>query len=104
APDGTTPVANMTVRVSGPVFRQTTSRSDGSFRFDIVPTGTYTLDAVDSNGSVRARAGGVVLSNHGQLVTRNLTLVGVGTVQGRVFLPDGSPAPRIGVHVASQDP
>lgn len=104
APDGSTPLGNVPVRISGPIFRQAASRADGSFRFEVVPTATYTLEAVDGAGSVRARATGVVLANHGDVVTRDLTLVGVGTVRGRVFMPDGSPAASIGVSVASQNP
>ena len=103
APDETTPVPNISVRLSGQVFRQTTTGSDGGFRFDIVPVGPYTVDAVDGGGSLRARAT-LTLATHGEVVRRDLVLVGVGTVRGQVTLPDGSPAARVGVSVNSLAP
>ena len=54
-PDGVSPLAGVTVQVSGPVFRQVSTASDGSFRFDALPLGSYTVQALDVSGRVRAR-------------------------------------------------
>ena len=46
--DGITPIANTVVQINGPQSRQINSASDGSFRFDALPLGTYTLQALDN--------------------------------------------------------
>ncbi len=99
-PDGTTPASGITVRIFGQVSRSTTT-TNGNFRFDNVPTSTYSMDASDSGG-VRANTNGIVVSSQGQVVQRNLTLIGLGTVQGVVSNPDASPAANIGVSLVSQ--
>jgi hypothetical protein len=63
----------------------------GTFSFDIVPVGDYTLEAIDGAGNVRAR-GSARLNDQADEATVNLTLIGVGTVAGRVTNPDGTPA------------
>ncbi|HEV8348494.1 MAG TPA: carboxypeptidase regulatory-like domain-containing protein [Vicinamibacterales bacterium] len=95
--NGTTPVANVRVQLSGAVFRNTTSSALGAFRFDIVPTGTYTLDAIDQFGNLRARVSGMVLDTEAQQITRNLQMVGIGTVSGVVTNPDAAPVPNVAV-------
>ena len=102
AADGATPVPNVSVRLQGQVSRQTLSGPDGSFRFDVVPTNSYELDAVDSAGNLRARVTGVTISSQGQQVVQNLTLIGVGTVTGTVFNPDGTAASGVLVALQSQ--
>ena len=99
------PVAGVTVRTaSGPAARQTVSGADGSYRLEFVPTGTYALEAVDGLGNVRARNEGVTIVNQGQQVTSDLTLIGAGTVTGRVSNPNGTPAPNLNVTLTSQVP
>ncbi len=103
AAGGVTPIPNYTVYVSGPVYRQKSTGNDGTFRFDILPTGTYSLRAVDSFGNLRASVNGVVVSSHGQLVTQNLVLVGIGTVAGIVRSPESNGVPNLSVVLASQN-
>jgi hypothetical protein len=94
-PNGTTPAPGITVHIFGQVNRTTTTGLDGGYRFDIVPTSTYTVQASDSGG-LRASASGVVVSSQGQIAQQNLTMIGLGTVQGLVS-NRGSPAANVGV-------
>jgi len=88
AANGVTPVAGMVVNLNGGVTQTTVSAFDGSFSFDVVPSGTYTLQAVDGNGTIRATAS-VTVATEGSTVSQNLVLVGFGTVTGQVFLAEG---------------
>jgi hypothetical protein len=87
AVDGVTPVADMSVVLLGAdQTKQTaTSAADGSFIFSTVPSGSYTLSAIDGNGTVRAQVS-VTVVTQGAVVTRNLVLVGGGIVSGVVQL------------------
>lgn len=104
AVDGITPVPGATVRLSGLVARQSTTESDGSFRFEDLPLGTYSVEAVDTDGRIRARLVGIVLATNGDVATRDLIFIGEGSVSGIVSNPDGSPAPGIHVSVQSTNP
>ena len=104
APDGSTPVSGIQVRLNGQVNRTTTSRSDGTYSFTVVPINTYKVFAYDAYGNLRASASNVVLSTQGQQVTQNLTLIGVGTVSGQVTNPDSTPAKGIGLTLTSSAP
>ncbi len=99
--NGTSPIPNISVQLSGPVSRQISSSGTGAFRFDIVPTGSYQLRAIDSSGNVRASVG-VSLSTQDQVVTQNLVLSGVGTITGRVLNPDSTAAPGAAITLAIQ--
>jgi hypothetical protein len=93
AANGVTPVSGMTVNLVGTatqaaVTQTTTSASDGSFLFSVVPSGTYTLQAIDGSGTVRATAS-VTVASEGSTVQQNLVLVGFGTVTGQVSLAEG---------------
>ncbi|MGZ4875462.1 MAG: beta strand repeat-containing protein, partial [Candidatus Angelobacter sp.] len=90
-PDGTTTIGSISVQLSGQVQRHTSSVGNGTFRFDVVPANIYQLTAVDSAGNARASAS-VVVSTHGQVVTQNPVLNGVGAVVGTVLNPDGTAA------------
>jgi hypothetical protein len=98
--DGTTPLSATPVRIFGVINRQVNTASDGSFRFDAVPLGSYTIDALDVNGRERIRDS-VTLANNGDVITKNLTFIGQGTVIGQVFNPDGTTAANIGVTLRS---
>jgi hypothetical protein len=98
--DGVTPLAATPVRIFGAVFRQINTASDGSFRFDAVPLGAYTIDALDVNGRERIRDT-ATLANNGDVISKTLTFIGQGTVVGQVFNPDGSTAPNIAVNLRS---
>jgi hypothetical protein len=104
APDGSTQVSGATVRASGPVHRETNTGADGSYRFEGVPVGTYTLDAIDGAGRIRARATGVVLTASGDLVVRNLTFLGLGAVTGVVRDPEGNPVFSVSVSLRGNGP
>ena len=100
APSGS-PVVGVPIRLSNyALFREVTSGADGSFRFNAVPLGTYTLEAVP-NGRLRARETGIGVAQNGDVVVRNLKLVGLGSVIGHVLNPDGTAAPGVGVTVQS---
>lgn len=102
ASDGSTPVPNISVQLRGQVSRTTISGSGGSFRFDVVPSNTYELDAFDSSGNLRARAANVTITAQGQQVVQNLTLTGIGTVTGRVLNPNGTAASGASVFLQTQ--
>lgn len=90
-----TTVPDITVTLSGQVNLATTSGSDGSFTFNTVPNGAYTLQAIDASGTVRAQA-----SISSVPATQNLLLSGFGTVTGRVlgfdqFGNPGKPLPNV---------
>lgn len=101
ASDGVTPVSNITVQLAGQVNRQTSSGGTGSFEFDVVPTNTYQLRAIDSVGNIRTVTS-VILSTQGQKVVQNLVLSGVGSVTGTVFNPDSTVAPGASVVLQAQ--
>ena len=88
AANGVTPVSGMTVNLVGEVTQTTTSASDGSFAFNVVPSGTYTLQALDGSGTIRATAS-VTVASQGSSVQQNLVLVGFGTITGTVTLGGG---------------
>jgi hypothetical protein len=102
--DGVSPLAGVTVQISGPVFRQVSTASDGSFRFDALPLGSYTLQSLDSSNRVRARQTGVTLASNGDVVTSVLIFTGLGTVHGNVKNPDGTAATFLGVSLRSANP
>ena len=91
AANGVSPVSGMAVSLVGVVTQTTTSASDGSFSFSVVPSGTYMLQAVDGSGNVRATAS-VTVASEGSAVQQNLILVGFGTVTGTVTLTPLVPA------------
>jgi len=72
ASDGKTPLSNMTVNLSGPTTRQTSTGVNGSFNFTAIPLGTYTIQVYDSSNRLRAQAGGATLTSNGQVLPVNL--------------------------------
>jgi hypothetical protein len=102
--DGVSPLASVLVQISGPVFRQVNTASDGSFRFDALPLGTYTLQALDNSGHLRARQTGITLAANGDVITSVLIFAGQGTVHGNVRNPDGTPAAALSVSLRSANP
>ncbi len=91
AANGVTPVSGISVNLAGGVSQTTTSAFDGSFSFNVVPSGAYTLQAVDGNGTVRASATVTVATENGT-VKQNLILSGFGTLSGLVTLAESGPA------------
>ncbi len=102
-PDGATPAAGIRVVASGSSWAEATTGAGGAFSFPGLRMGTYTLYAQESY-QLRARAAGLVLAANGQELARNLTLVGLGTVGGRVVTSGGSPAGDFAVTVQSAAP
>jgi len=101
--DGTTPAANVMVRLSLLfTFLTTTTGADGSYRFDAVSLGAYTVEALDNAGLVRAHAG-VNLFTRGTVVTQNLVLVALGSVTGQVLNSESSPAANLSVSLQSKN-
>lgn len=96
-PDGVTPVAGIQLQLQGQVSQTTESAADGTYQFSMVPTSTYSLQAYDSYGNIRGSATNIALTTQGQIVTQNLTLIGVGTVSGQITNPDGSVATGVGI-------
>jgi hypothetical protein len=98
AVDGVTAVANMSVNLisQGAINQSVNSGADGRFTFANVPSSTYTLQAVDGSGNVRAQAS-VTVTTPGEVVTQNLVLTGGGTVIGAVQLcaPSCSNVPNV---------
>ncbi|MGZ4843338.1 MAG: beta strand repeat-containing protein [Candidatus Angelobacter sp.] len=102
-PDGITPLAGVTVQIFGPVFRQVSTASDGSFRFDALPLGSYTLQSFDVAGRLRARNTGISVASNGDVITSNLVFVGLGTVQGTVRNPNGTLASGVSITLRSSN-
>ncbi len=101
AADGTTPVSGARLRLTNlSVTQQVTSASDGTYRFEIVPLGGYNLEAFDGNNRLRQRVI-IAVSANGEMVIRDLSFIGLGTVTGRVSNPDGTAASNISVTVNS---
>lgn len=84
AANGVTPVSGVTVNLTGEVTQTTTTAFDGSFSFSVVPSGTYSLQAVDGSGKVRATAN-VTVASQGGSTQQNLVLLGFGTITGNVY-------------------
>jgi len=72
ASDGKTPLSNMTVNLSGPTTRQTSTGVNGNYNFTAIPLGTYTIQVYDSSSRLRAQAGGATLTSNGQVLPVNL--------------------------------
>ena len=89
------PAAGVTVRLTQPRYLVATTPADGSFAFDNVPVGAFTVEAEAARGD-RGRATGQ-LSTPGQAADAPITLNGLGTVVVRVV--DGSSAPVDGADV-----
>jgi hypothetical protein len=107
-PNGQTPAADGTVTLNPGTFSQKnivlTEAAAGVYRFEGLPLSTYTLRYTDANGRIRAVQFSVQLSQNNEVVTRDMTMVGLGTVTGRVSNPDNSSASGLSVTVSSNAP
>ncbi len=104
AADGATPAANVTVSLSPLGTKPAVTGADGTYRFTSLVLGTYTVSATDSTGRLRARDTQVKLQNNGDVVTHNLTFVGVGSVSGIVRNVDGTVAQNMNLSLQSSNP
>ncbi len=92
-PNGTSPAAGATVQLNTPYGPTTTTAADGSYTFTSQSVGgAYAVQARDASGLVRANAPSQQLTSTGQVITQNLTFVGVGSISGTVLNADGSRA------------
>ena len=102
-PDGQTPAAGVSVRVDN---LTSTTDANGNYRIDglrLPPQ--YTLNVYDAQSRRRAYTRTPLkFTGPGQVITRDFTMVGLGTVTGRVLNPDSSSAQDLGVAVTSFHP
>lgn len=122
-PDGVIPAQGpVEVTLLGGVQPQhVIANEDGAFIFEGLPLNDrddnpriYTLLAYEGGqldpignyygGQLRARVDDLVLETNGQVITRDLTLIGLGTVTGRVLMPDSSSASDMPVTLESHTP
>ena len=101
--DGTTvvPGATVTIKSSGVIHTdlQASTRPDGSFRFDGIPAGDFTLSAREPLGGFQGNASGR-LTFESEVVDRTITLAPFGSL--RVTLRDvgGQPASNATVTIS----
>lgn len=100
-PDAVTPIPGMRVSLGGLV--RTTDVS-GSFSFECIEAGSYSLSAREPGGEVLAQEPGVVLTDQDQVVQKDLVIVARGTVRGQVLDPNGNPAVDVSVTVSGDGP
>lgn len=103
-PDGVTPAPGVTVQLNQGSAGSTTTNSAGSYQFNnLVVGGYYQPRAIDAAGQLRAV--GVAPQNtiNGQVVTQNLTEIGIGSVSGTITNPDGTRAVNVQLQVTSQN-
>src|SRR6478672_6845938 len=91
---GTTAAGGVVVTLSD--GHSATADVQGRYRIDLVPVGAYTVDATDPATGDRGRATASIASQD-QVVTTNITLVGVGKVI--VTVKDGGLNPVSGAQV-----
>lgn len=99
------PQAGVTVLLSSNVGAQQSviTAADGTYRFDLLEVGaTYQVTAFINN-RVRARSD-VTLNTANETVTRNLVLLGLGTISGRTTNAENQVQPGINVTLNNPDP
>ncbi|HIJ94565.1 MAG TPA: hypothetical protein HPP94_02280 [Desulfuromonadales bacterium] len=106
APDGQTPAGGVTVYARSSKYSgRMTTAGDGTYLFSTLPLDTYDLTVYGANGQLRAKAGSIVLTADGEIATRIMTMVGLGTVNGRVLEPNSSTgSPNMPVTVRALNP
>ncbi|HEX4915641.1 MAG TPA: carboxypeptidase-like regulatory domain-containing protein, partial [Vicinamibacterales bacterium] len=102
-PDGFTPAAGSVVLDPAviPNARMTVN-ADGSWRFDGIRFySRYTIHAYDAAGRRRGVAREIDINVANEVEQRNISLIGIGAIAGRVVNPDGSGVPNVAVVVQS---
>ncbi|MGE5243271.1 MAG: Ig-like domain-containing protein [Betaproteobacteria bacterium] len=103
--DGVTPVPAARVSLRGSSFVETalqaTALADGSFRFDGVPAGTFTLEATDPVSGFSGAAKGQI-AFEGDTAAVNVPLAPFGSIHATVFAVDGQPVPNASVSAAGR--
>jgi len=103
-PDGSiAPSAQVTVCPTGEGCRGNTASSDGTFEFDDIPLGRFTISAeAQITGNVTGgRSAGAVLFE-GDTAEVNVALAGLAGVTGQVVRANGSPAPNVSLRFTGQ--
>lgn len=100
--DGQTPAAAVTVQIDG--AQTTVSDGGGNYEFTTVPSGAHLLQALDGSGQPESTVQKATIASQGQTVTANITLIGLGTVTGKITNADGSPAVGAAIKLTSADP
>ncbi len=104
--DGVTGVAGANVELTTssfiPTSLQVTTRGDGSFRFEGVPAGGFTLRATDPVSGAKGSATGS-LTFEGEIVDRNITLEPFGALRVTVLSETGQPAPNATIAAAGRE-
>jgi hypothetical protein len=121
-PGGITPAQNVVkVILFGRQIYEFITDENGTFVFENIPSYDhgeipiqYRLDSYAGGeldpagnyigGQLRARVEDLVLETNGQVITQDLTLIGIGTVTGRVIMPDSSSASDRQVTLESHTP
>lgn len=104
-PDGTTGVglADVSLIRNDSVIGVVTSADDetnhGSFSFQNVPSGSFTLEAFDNRTGRRGRINGTI-TQQGEIVNLDVRLVAIGAVTGQVTA-NGAPLPNVLVEIYS---
>jgi len=116
AANGIDPVgAGLVVRMLPEPFRDafvTTTDAAGHYRFDTVPAGTYTIDALrwfapnacPDRDRIRGRAGGVTVTEADEEVLQDIQLIGQGELFGRTLAADGSGVAGVNITLTNPDP
>ncbi|MCI0438824.1 MAG: carboxypeptidase regulatory-like domain-containing protein [Chloroflexi bacterium] len=101
--DGSTPVPGAPVTIStsgfGATTIQATTRSDGGFRFEGVPAGSFTLRAIDPLSGFNGEAAGS-LSVEGEFVQQNVLIEPFGAVHVQVLDSGDTPVDNAEVTLA----
>ena len=100
APDGKTPLSGVRVTIN-PAYMTATTDAVGGYIFNNLPLDTYALTFVDETGIARAKASGLVIDEDGETLVHDGIFVGLGSVSGRVLMPDSSSAASMRVSVRS---
>ena len=87
--DGVTPVPGALIEISSPGL-QATTRPDGSFRFEGIPAGGFSLHARETVSGFEGSATGTIVLE-GEVVSQNVLLDPAGTLRVTVLDHEGSP-------------
>lgn len=87
-----------------PLLASTPVQPDGTFEVDNLPLRRYVVAVRDAQDRLRALARGVTLDVLGEVETRNLVFIGLGSVDGLVVDAQGTAGINLPVEVRSETP
>lgn len=103
--DGTTPAANVLVRLSskGSHYKEVRTSSNGKYQFNMqaLAGSPYSLSVLDAQFVQRAYVNNIQLKFDGEKFTQDMTMLGNAQVQGKILRPDGSLAKGAVVNLSS---